>query len=966
MSLVELLLKHGDKEDLSQGQSADSEDGHVPSVDDHLQTTGAEVFCRFQKRINNLDKELRNFANSARQLGSSVAILSSTFHLRERLAQLLYLYHENAARLFPRMVSRADSVNVFDPSFLEVRRKHWKRIKFKGSPHVARPMISEKLEMEQFPHYFEALAKDVTTFLHCLNEFPEFTDEAVNISIMSFEGDLKYWSSCLQEYRGQFRHSAVQRYIHDLSSELGEHIDNITAALSMFVEVGVPTIRFAQKHGAMNLLNLSTIATFFSAVTATCLQYSFNSLDSSIAHSVNGFWFASLVFSIAAAVNSLLGLTWKQAMYRSPGHRVPWWVLIWIKRSPLVFLVISNACFSIGLCCFTYSSGQHYVTSTITTVFTAFTSFGLVAVSTWFASERWAFQQHEGKKWLSDILIDAKDRILQIPPLQYLASGMKFVKFHCTKFLNYMRHIRYRASDLLPTHVDRKNAASSTKTPPCMVEVPATPTDTMNPLFRATTDIRTSRPAPLSRNFSMPNLRDLQTEESTAPRSPKELWDRAFSGVLSRPSLSQMGLATAASSNKRASLRQLTASSNLSFGPGDRRYGNSEENSQAMLKSRITALISDIKPLEVTQDLAAHEALVRHLQFSPDGKYLATSSWDKTTTILRVGEPFVIHRIIAHSTAQGLVGQVAWSPCGKFLLTRLSRGIKIWSALDGSCNMIDRPATVQAVAWFPRGEDFISIEGNSVTKMNICGNVIGTYHFGNMKLQDVAVSTDSKHLLGVGPLLESPTGLQPSKSRAEKRLAVFNMEANQIESMTPVLDDVKHVTLASTRHGLIALVSYDCTAPQVWMLESFHRDGDQPVTRLTLKNTYLSKTPAQFTGPSYFGGKNNEVVLSADKAGVIHIWDQEAGVLLHRIQTQSYGGNLTCMAWSASDSFMLATGTHDGSVRIWTSNTDRSDGSFMPRSTSPTPFLDIDLSEAATLRISPARSGSDMFPSYTY
>ena len=40
-----------------------------------------------------------------------------------------------------------------------------------------------------------------------------------------------------------------------------------------------------------------------------------------------------------------------------------------------------------------------------------------------------------------------------------------------------------------------------------------------------------------------------------------------------------------------------------------------------------------------------------------------------------------------------------------------------------------------------------------------------------MKVQDVAVSPDSTHLLGVGPLLESPTGLQPSKSRAEKRLA---------------------------------------------------------------------------------------------------------------------------------------------------------------------------------------------------
>lgn len=112
---------------------------------------------------------------------------------------------------------------------------------------------------------------------------------------------------------GQFRYPAVQRYIQDLALEMGEHIDSITSTLSMFIEVGVPTIRFAQKHGATNLLNLSTVATFFSAVTATTLQFSF-ALDNRTSDAVNSFWFLSLVFSIAAAVNSLLGLTWKQAM----------------------------------------------------------------------------------------------------------------------------------------------------------------------------------------------------------------------------------------------------------------------------------------------------------------------------------------------------------------------------------------------------------------------------------------------------------------------------------------------------------------------------------------------------------------------------------------------------------------------------------------------------------------------------
>jgi hypothetical protein len=117
---------------------------------------------------------------------------------------------------------------------------------------------------------------------------------------------------------GQFKYPAVQRYLHDLSTDLGEHIESITSALSLFIDIGelswftsvmrsslpyppvsgVPTIRFAQEHGAHSLLNLSTIATFFSSVTATSLQFSFSDTHSAAANAVNAFWFTSLVFSI--------------------------------------------------------------------------------------------------------------------------------------------------------------------------------------------------------------------------------------------------------------------------------------------------------------------------------------------------------------------------------------------------------------------------------------------------------------------------------------------------------------------------------------------------------------------------------------------------------------------------------------------------------------------------------------------
>jgi WD repeat-containing protein 26 len=142
--------------------------------------------------------QLRNFANASRQLGSSVAILSSAFHLRDRLAQILYLYRENAAYLFPRKITHLPRDNIVDFRAQTRRRRRWRFTETKAPPHVARPTVTENLDLEYFPQQLEALATDVTTFLKCLNEFPEFTDEAVNASIMSFEGDLKVNSASMQ------------------------------------------------------------------------------------------------------------------------------------------------------------------------------------------------------------------------------------------------------------------------------------------------------------------------------------------------------------------------------------------------------------------------------------------------------------------------------------------------------------------------------------------------------------------------------------------------------------------------------------------------------------------------------------------------------------------------------------------------------------------------------------------------
>lgn len=140
-----------------------------------------------------------------------MGLLSSSFHLRQRLTEILFLFRENAAELFPRKVKRAQrELHMMHAVRERIQAKQSRHKKKRSPSNVVRPVIQHDLRSEDFPEELELLGQDVKTFLECLNEFPEFTDEvgdpletinqsfvliyvmeAVNASILAFEGDLK-------------------------------------------------------------------------------------------------------------------------------------------------------------------------------------------------------------------------------------------------------------------------------------------------------------------------------------------------------------------------------------------------------------------------------------------------------------------------------------------------------------------------------------------------------------------------------------------------------------------------------------------------------------------------------------------------------------------------------------------------------------------------------------------------------
>ena len=143
--------------------------------------------------------------------------------------------------------------------------------------------------------------------------------------------------------------------------------------------IALPTFLADEKERATTrYVNITTIATFFSSVTATTLQFSLPESGTRLGSVVNFFWFLSLVFSVSAGINSLLGMTWrKSSMWASfllilclkthvneeryDSYPPPLLVKLWLDKAPMIFLIIAAVMFVIGLNLFVYIPGQPQV-----------------------------------------------------------------------------------------------------------------------------------------------------------------------------------------------------------------------------------------------------------------------------------------------------------------------------------------------------------------------------------------------------------------------------------------------------------------------------------------------------------------------------------------------------------------------------------------------------------------------------
>lgn len=156
----------------------------------------------------------------------------------------------------------------------------------------------------------------------------------------------------------------------------------------------------------------------------------------------------------------------------------------------------------------------------------------------------------------------------------------------------------------------------------------------------------------------------LQSFQSRSPLSPNG--EQMSSDIGSSSALTESASPLSPSGSSSATL-------NTTFNVKGNRQGSEVVNN--IKGSRFSHLIPKLKTLQPTQDLMTHSALVSCLQFSPNGKFLATSSWDRTSAIFRVGVclfcqlfAMMAYLTLPSSRNSRLIG---YSPTHMVLLARL-------------------------------------------------------------------------------------------------------------------------------------------------------------------------------------------------------------------------------------------------------------------------------------------------------
>lgn len=299
-------------------------------------------------------------------------------------------------------------------------------------------------------------------------------------------------------------------------------------------------------------------------------------------------------------------------------------------------------------------------------------------------------------------------------------------------------------------------------------------------------------------------------------------------------------------------------------------------------------------PTQTIKKLTNHTDEVWFLNFSHNGKYLASGSKDCTVIVWRVSDWSIQSKFTGHK--RGVVG-IEWSPNDQMILTASQdRHACVFDPLTGD-SILDLNVhhdVVSACAWLPNSRYFFTASPDMMIYMwDLQGTQIDCWTCS--RILAMSVTPNGKLLIAI----DHNDTISFYNVAAKRRIAMFKID--------------KMLSVTVSKDSRYALVNMESQEIHLWDLVSL-----RIVKKYNAQTEQLCNSmgqPVSFVLRSCFGGPEENLVLCGDQNGNINIWNRETTNLIEVFS--GHKGSVNCVRFNPQISNMFVSCGDDETIRIW-------------------------------------------------